>query len=72
MWRDLGMQDWILELDVSSAELINRHLDRILLDYPAAVKQAEAAAGQAVAAAGRAMEYISRFLGAGQDPTQKA
>ena len=65
MWRDLNMQDWILELNVSSAELINRHLDRILLDYPAAVKQAEAAAELAVSAAGQAMERIRRILNEG-------
>ena len=64
MWRDLDMQDWILELNVSSADLINRHLDRILLDHPAAVKQAEAAAERAVAAAGLAMEQIKRILNA--------
>ena len=64
MWRDLGMQDWILELNVSSADLIERHLDRILLDYPESVKQAEAAAERAAAAAGLAMEQIKRILNA--------
>ena len=64
MWRDLGMQDWILELNVSDADLINRHLDRILLDYPEAGKQAGAAAERAVAAAGLAMEQIKRILNA--------
>ena len=27
MWRDLDMQDWILELNVSSSELIDQRVD---------------------------------------------
>jgi len=62
MWRDLGMQDWILELNVTEAPEINACVDKILQNYPAALKQAEKAATLAVEYDRKAMEYIRSLL----------
>ena len=62
MWRDIGLQDWILELNISDAELIKQHVDRILKDYPASIKQASAASQRAIDSARKAMEQIRMIL----------
>ena len=59
MWRDIGLQDWILELNVSDAAMIVQRIDRILQDYPAALKQAAAASERAIGFDRAAMEYIA-------------
>ena len=65
MWRDLGLQDWILELNNSGPALINRQLDSILLNYPEALKTAAAASDMAVAIQRSAMEQIRDILVSG-------
>ena len=62
MWRDICLPDWILELNVSGAELINRQVDRILNNYPAAVEQASAASRLAIDSDRKAMEQIRTIL----------
>lgn len=62
MWRDIGLQDWILELNVSDASLICRRADGILQDYPASLEQAALAGARAVAFDRKGMEYITRSL----------
>ena len=62
MWRDLGMQDWIFELNVTDASMINGCVDKVLEDYPAALKQAETAASLALDYDRQAMEYIHAVL----------
>lgn len=62
MWRDIGLQDWILELNVSDAALINAHVDKILQDYPKALKLAAAAGKHALDSDRAAMERIRAVL----------
>jgi hypothetical protein len=62
MWRDLGMQDWIFELNVTDAVRINAQADKILKDYPDALKQAAAAGNLALELDRKAMEYIHSIL----------
>ncbi len=62
MWRDLGMQDWILELNVSDAALINRRIDAVLQNYPAALDQAAEAGRRAIDFDRKAMRYIHDML----------
>ena len=62
MWRDIGLQDWILELNVTNSTLINSHVDKILQDYPEALKQAEAASKQAFDFSRKAMKQILAVL----------
>ena len=62
MWRDLGMQDWIFELDVSTADQICSRLDTIRGDYPAALAEAAAANRRAVEIDRAGMEEIAGLL----------
>ena len=62
MWRDIGLQDWILELNVTDAEQIIQRLETILRDYPAAVAQASAAGKRAMDAGRKAMKQIRMIL----------
>ncbi len=62
MWRDLNLQDWILELNVSSSELINHHLDMIMQHYSESLKKAQAVAKQAITIDRMAMEQIKQIL----------
>ena len=43
MWRDVGLQKWIFELNVTSPEEVEKTLFEIIEDYPAAVKTMEKA-----------------------------
>ena len=58
MWRDIGLQDWILELNVSGAEEISRHVFEIIDSYPEALRQAEQARDNAERAAAAAFRKI--------------
>ena len=51
MWRNLGMQNWILELNVSGADEMTRHVFEIIHSYPEALRQAETARNNADRAA---------------------
>ena len=62
MWRDLGMQDWILELDITDSSLINSCVDKILQNYPAALEQAAAASRLAIDFNRKAMKKIRALL----------
>jgi len=62
MWRDIGLQDWIFELNVSDTELIVQRVDKILQDYPAALKQAARASKRAIEFERAAMGYIAGLL----------
>ncbi len=62
MWRDIGLQDWILELNVSDAACIAACTDKILQDYPAALQQAEAASKRAIEFERKSMAYIAELL----------
>ena len=62
MWRDIGLQDWILELNVSGAEEISRHVFGIIDSYPAALRQAEKARENADRAADAAFGKIRAIL----------
>ena len=58
MWRDIGLQNWILELNVSGAEEISRHVFEIIDSYPEALRQAEQARDNAERAAAAAFRKI--------------
>lgn len=62
MWRDIGLQDWILELNVSDAALIAEHADSILQNYPAALRQAAEAGQRAIESDGNAMKCAAQLL----------
>ena len=62
MWRDIGLQDWILELNVSDAEEISRHVFGIIGSYPEALRQAEKARDNAERAAAAAFRKITAVL----------
>ena len=62
MWRDLGMQDWILELDQTDSLLIDSCVDKILQNYPAALEQAADASRRAIEFDRMAMEKIHAIL----------
>ena len=62
MWRDIGLQDWILELNVSGAEEISRHVFGIIDSYPEALRQAEKARENADRAAAAAFGKIRSIL----------
>ena len=62
MWRDIGLQDWILELDITDSPLINSHVDKILQNYPAALEQAAAASKRAIGSDRKAMDIIRAVL----------
>ena len=62
MWRDLGMQNWILELNVSGADEITRHVFEIIHSYPEALRQAETARAAADRAAAEAFRKIRTVL----------
>lgn len=64
MWRDIGLQDWIFELDISSAGQVNRQLDTILKNYPASLEQAATAHRYAVDRDRTGMEEIAGLLNA--------
>ena len=62
MWRDIGLQDWILELNATDADLIIQRMEAILHDYSAAVNQASAASERAMESDRKAMEQIRMIL----------
>ena len=62
MWRDIGLQDWILELNITDPPLINSHVDKILQNYPAALEQAAAASKRAIGSDRKAMDIIRAVL----------
>jgi len=62
MWRDIGLQDWILELNITNSALINSLVDKILQNYPAALEQASAASRQAIESNRMAMDKIRAIL----------
>ena len=62
MWRDIGLQDWILELNITDSALINSHVDKILQNYPAALEQASAASKRAIEFNKKAMDRIRAIL----------
>ena len=62
MWRDIGLQDWILELNVSGAEEISRHVFGIIDSYPEALRQAEKARENADRAAAAAFRKIQALI----------
>ena len=62
MWRDIGLQDWILELNITNSALINSLVDKILQNYPAALEQASAASKQAIESNRMAMDKIRAIL----------
>ena len=62
MWRDIGLQDWVLELDITDSALINSHVDKILQNYPAALEQAAAASKRAIESDRKAMDIIRAVL----------
>ena len=62
MWRDIGLQDWILELNVTEVAEINACVDKILQDYPGALQKAAAASERAIGLDRNAMEQICSVL----------
>ena len=62
MWRDIGLQEWIFELNVTDSASINSCVDRIMQNYPAALEQAAAASRLAVDFNRKAMEKIRVLL----------
>ena len=62
MWRDIGLQDWILELNVSGTEEISRHVFGIINSYPEALRQAEKARENADRAAAAAFRKIRTLI----------
>ena len=62
MWRDIGLQDWILELNITNSALINSLVDKILQNYRAALEQASAASRQAIESNRMAMDKIRAIL----------
>ena len=62
MWRDIGLQEWILELNVTDSPQIDSCVDRILQNYPAALEQAAAASRLAIDFNRKAMEKIRAIL----------
>lgn len=62
MWRDIGLQDWILELNITNSALINSLVDKILQNYPDALEQASAASRQAIESNRMAMDKIRVIL----------
>jgi hypothetical protein len=38
MWRDVGLQKWIFELNVTSPEEVEKSLLEIIEEYPAALQ----------------------------------
>ena len=63
MWRDIGLQDWILELNVTDAAEIARTAFGIINSYPAALEHAAAARSNADQAGAAAMQRIREFIG---------
>lgn len=62
MWRDIGLQDWILELNVSDADEISRHVFEIIHSYPEALRRAEKARDNAERAAAAAFRFIRTVI----------
>ena len=62
MWRDIGLQNWILELNVSGAYEISRHVFEIIDSYPEALRQAETARDNADRAAAEAFRKIRTMI----------
>ena len=63
MWRDIGLQDWILELNVTDAAEIARTAFGIINSYPAALEHAAAARSNADRAGAAAMRRIREIIG---------
>ena len=59
MWRDMGLQKWIFELNNTSAETITECVDSIINDYPAAVALAAEARRTAIAAGTKALAAVA-------------
>ncbi len=62
MWRDIGLQDWILELNVSGADEITRRVFGIIDSYPEALRQAEKARENADRSAAVAFRKIQALI----------
>ena len=62
MWRDIGLQKWIFELNVTPASDICECMQKIISDYPAALRQAEQARESARQASEKAMKHIGELL----------
>ena len=62
MWRDIGLQKWIFELNVTPASDICECMQKIVSDYPAALRQAEYAKECARQASEKAMRHIGELL----------
>jgi polysaccharide pyruvyl transferase WcaK-like protein len=62
MWRDIGLQDWILELNVTGAAEITRTAFGIINSYPAALEHAAAARSNADRAGAAAMRRIREII----------
>ena len=62
MWRDLGLQKWILELDNTSPAEIAEVFDAIAKDYPAARQKVADAMRIARQTAKKAIDYIYNIL----------
>lgn len=62
MWRDIGLQSWIFELNDTPASDICDCVLKIAADYPAALRKAEQARECARQAGETAMKYIGELL----------
>ena len=62
MWRDIGLQDWILELNASGTDEISGHVFKIIHSYPEALRQAEKARENAERAADAAFRKIQTAI----------
>ena len=62
MWRDIGLQSWIFELNVTPASDICDCMQKIISDYPAALRKAEQARESARQASEKAMKHIGELL----------
>ena len=59
MWRDIGLQSWILELNSTPAAEAEAVLDGIIADYPGALKKTAAAMDNARRAGFAAADFIA-------------
>ena len=62
MWRDIGLQDWILELDVTDAATISDRLLSIIRHYPEAKQKAQTARRFALEKEREAILHIRKLL----------
>ena len=62
MWRDVGLQKWIFELNVTSPEEVEKSLLEIIEEYPAALQCAEKARSYAWEVAEERFAFIRELL----------